>query len=119
MIVRLETDEDLTAALRERRMALALTQEDVEHQVNLAAGHLGKIEHGGKSWGKSILRMTPTLLWLMELYGLKLVLMDAATAEKLTGPAMRHRPRPHLVKSTGAARPLSRRLLFRVTRTPR
>lgn len=118
MIVRIETDEDLTGALRDRRLDMAMTQEDVEHRVNLAAGHLGKIENGGKTWGKSILRMTPTLLWLLELYGLRLVLMDADTADKLTGPAMNYRPRAHAVKATGIARPISKRLLFRLARAP-
>lgn len=118
MIVRIETDEDLTAALRDRRMALGLTQEDVEHRVNLAAGHIGKIEHGGKTWGKSILRMTATLQWLLELYGLSLLIADKDTAAKLTGPAMVHRPRPHLDKAKGEYHPLARRLLFRLHRRP-
>lgn len=119
MIVRMESDEDLLFALRDRRMALGMTQEDVEHRVNLAAGHLGKIEHGGKTWGKSILRMTVTLQWLFELYGLTLLVVDRETAAKLTSPTVLNRPRPHLVKATQTPRPLSRRLLFRVTRAPR
>lgn len=118
MIARIETDEDLTAALKDRRVALGLTQEDVEHRVNLAAGHIGKIEHGGKTWGKSILRMTATLNWLLELYGLTLLIADKETAAKLTGPMMQHRPRPHLNKASGEFHPSAQRLLFRLTRRP-
>lgn len=118
MIIRVETDEDLAFALRERRIDLGLTQEEVEHRVNLTSGHLGKIEHGGKTWGKQILRMTQTLVWLLEVYDLGLVIMDKQTLAKLTGPEIQARLRPHVEKKTGKLRPSSQRLLMRVRRTP-
>jgi transcriptional regulator with XRE-family HTH domain len=93
------TEADMALALADRRREKGQLQEEVEHLVGLTHGHLGKIEAGGKAWGKKPFRirnaqadgesqqspasMTATLFWLLEHYGLRLVLMDEATAETL------------------------------------
>lgn len=118
MIIRIETSEDLTQALRDVRVERGVTQEDVEHAVGLTQGHLGKIEHGGKTWGKLIFRMTMTLTWLLEYYGLSLVLMPSAAAEKLTGPHVQALSRAHLRKRDRHQHPNSQRLHIRMRRAP-
>ncbi len=93
------TEADMALALADRRRDIGQLQEEVEHLVGLTHGHLGKIEAGGKAWGKKPFRirssqaesespqspasMTPTLFWLLQHYGLRLVLMDEETAETL------------------------------------
>lgn len=97
------TEADMALALADRRRGIGQLQEEVEHLVGLTHGHLGKIEAGGKAWGKKPFRirasqaesaqigespqspasMTPTLFWLLQHYGLRLVLMDEATADTL------------------------------------
>lgn len=118
MITRIETSEDLIRALRDARVERGVTQEDVEHAVGLTQGHLGKIEHGGKTWGKLIIRMTATLTWLMEYYGLSLVLMETETAAKLTGPHVQALSRAHLRKRDRRLHPNAQRLHIRLRRAP-
>lgn len=118
LAVRIETDEDLAATLRDVRLARNETQEDVEFKVGLTSGHLGKIEHGGKTWGKQLLRMTITLKWLFEYFGLTLMVVDKETAAMLTGPHIQERLRRHVRKATGEAYPNAQRLMVRLTRRP-
>lgn len=94
------TETDMALALADRRRMIGQLQEEVEHLVGLTHGHLGKIEAGAKSWGKKPFRirnsqvadesspqspasMTPTLFWLLQHYGLRLVLVDEATADAM------------------------------------
>lgn len=78
----IRSELDMTAALRERRLALHLSQEEAEHAVGLTRAHLGKVENGHRPWGKRVFRMTPTLEWLLEYYGASLIFIDAP-AEKV------------------------------------
>lgn len=77
-VIRSETD--LTGALRERRLALHVSQEQVEHDVGLTRAHLGKIENAHRPWGKRVFRMTATFEWLLEYYGQCLVIIDVRPA---------------------------------------
>lgn len=118
LIFRIETDEDLCSALRTARAVRRETQEDVEHRVGLTQGHLGKIEHGGKTWGKRVLRMTMPLKWLLEHYGLTLMIVDQTTAAALTGPVIQHHVRTHMHKPTRTVHPNAFRLAMRLVRRP-
>lgn len=118
LIERIETSEDLIEALKQTRVERGITQEDVEHAVGLTQGHLGKIEHGGKTWGKQIFRMTPTLVWLMEYFNLALVLTDKDTADKLAGPHVQALSRAHLRKRDRQQHPNAQRMLIRLKRGP-
>lgn len=114
----LETERDVNDALTEQRNTLGETQEEIEWRVNLTRGHLGKIEHGSKTWGKRVLRWTPTLPWLLEALGLVIVVMDRDTAEKLSGTVLRSKEVTHREKSTGRQHPTAQKMLIRMTRQP-
>lgn len=118
LIERIESDEDLARALKVRRNQMGVTQEDVEHAVGLTQGHLGKVEHGGKTWGKQVLRMTATLLWLLEYYGLSLMIVDRQTAEIIDPSKIQRHDRCHLRKKTQTQHPNGQRLTVRMTRRP-
>ena len=117
-IRRIDTHEDLGAALREARMACGLTQEEVEHRVGLTGRHLGKIENGSKEWGKSAFKITQTLRWLLEWYGLTFVLMDKRTAALLTGPRIEKLAASYHPRADTRPRPNSQRLTFQIVRFP-
>jgi len=110
------TEVDMSQALSERRADLEMLQEEVEHAVNLTHGHLGKIEAGDKKWGKrpfrinqkavagddqqSPVNVTPTLMWLMEHYKLKLLLVDEETARQVMPVDNQSTIRQHRNKET-------------------
>ncbi|MBI1359854.1 MAG: hypothetical protein GC155_06160 [Alphaproteobacteria bacterium] len=77
MLVVIANERDMHEALRARRRALHITQEEAEHEVGLTRGHIGKIENCKQKWGKHVFRMTPTLEWLLEFYKLRIVVIDA------------------------------------------
>lgn len=65
-------------ALRQRRLTLHLTQEEAEHRIGLTRGHIGKVENSHqRKWGKRAFSMTQTLEWMLECYGLRMVLVEA------------------------------------------
>ena len=69
-------------ALRERRRALHLTQEEAEHRIGLTRGHVGKVENSHRrGWGKRAFSMTYTLECMLSLYHLRLVLIEASDDE--------------------------------------
>ena len=79
MLTVIRSEGDMREALRQRRLTLHLTQEEAEHRVGLTRGHVGKVENSDKrKWGKRAFTMTPTLEWLLECYGLRLVLVEAS-----------------------------------------
>ncbi len=114
----IETEQDVNDALTEQRNALGETQEEIEWRVMLTRGHLGKIEHGTKTWGKRVMRWTPTLPWLLEALGLAIVVMDRETAEKLSGTVLKAKEAKHREKRTGRQHPTAQKLLVRLTRQP-
>ncbi len=118
LIETIDSDEDLARALKSRREQMGVTQEDVEHAVGLTQGHLGKVEHGGKTWGKQVLRMTATLKWLLEYYGLKLMIVDKASAEIIDPTQIQRHDRCHLRKRTQTVHPNAQRLTLRLRRRP-
>lgn len=116
---RLDRPADVFAALRDRRLQLDMTQEFVEHRVNLTHGHLGKIEAGDKSWGKKPISWTGTLNWLLELYGLKLCILTVEEANALMGPDRQARISRHRDKSTREPFPNQGELSITIRRRPR
>ena len=116
------TETDMSHALADRRNDLDLRQEEVEHDVGLAHGHLGKIEAGAKSWGKRPFRIndpvstTPTLMWLMEAYQLKLLLVDENTARQILPVDKQETRQRHRSKETGAEHPNQQRMTISVRR---
>lgn len=125
------TEADMALALADRRREIGQLQEEVEHLVGLTHGHLGKIEAGGKSWGKKPFRirnsqtesespqspasMTPTLFWLLQHYGLRLVLMDEATAESLQ-PNVAMAATTHTERDSRRQMPLQQTMILAVRR---
>lgn len=110
------TEGDMSQALAERRTDLGMLQEEVEHDVHLTHGHVGKIEAGDKTWGKRPFRINPkaavgddpqspvsvtaTLMWLMEHYKLKLLLVDEDTARQVMPVDSQSTLRQHRNKAT-------------------
>ena len=125
------SEADMALALADRRRELGQLQEEVEHLVGLTHGHLGKIEAGGKAWGKKPFRvnknqspenpqspasMTATLFWLMQHYGLKLVLMDADTAEELMGRDVQMSATTHTERDSRREIPVQQQMILSVRR---
>lgn len=120
------TEADMALALADRRREMGQLQEEVEHLVGLTHGHLGKIEAGGKAWGKKPFRirgeslqspasMTPTLFWLLQHYGLRLMLMDEAQAEALQ-PNINLASTTHRERDSRREMPLQQTLIVSVRR---
>lgn len=118
IIERIESNTDLNELMKQIRLVRGETHEDVEHRVGLTRGHLGKIENGEKTWGKQIINMTPTADWLLEAYGLRLLLVDHDTAEALAEPVVKLIARPHRQKETLFEHPTRTRLSLRLSRRP-
>lgn len=79
MLTVIRSEDDMREALRQRRLHLDITQEEAEHRINLTRGHVGKIENWHqRKYGKRVFAMTPTLTWMLECYGLQLVLVEAS-----------------------------------------
>lgn len=115
---RIETQADFIEVLTRRRAQLGMGQEDVEHEVGLAGGHLGKIEHGEKSWGKLIVKIQRTAIWLLEFYGLTIMVVDVETARKLQALKVATHEREHLRKESREPRQKRQRLTVRLVRDP-
>lgn len=79
--------DDLLRALESERQRRGLTTEEVDHYVGLTRGQTCKTENGGKRWGRGSFRMTPTIGWLLEFFGYRLVLMPTAQADGLIADA--------------------------------
>jgi len=124
------SEADMALGLADRRRDIGQLQEEVEHLVGLTHGHLGKIEAGGKAWGKKPFRirsgesdsnpqgpvsMTPTLFWLLQHYGLRLVLVDEATAESLM-PNVNLASTTHTERDSRRALPLTQTMIASVRR---
>ncbi|HAJ45928.1 MAG TPA: hypothetical protein DCL54_05030 [Alphaproteobacteria bacterium] len=125
------TEADMALALADRRREIGQLQEEVEHLVGLTHGHLGKIEAGGKAWGKKPFRirnsqaesespqspasMTPTLFWLLQHYGLRLVLMDEEQAEALQ-PNVNLASTTHRERDSRREMPLQQTMIVSVRR---
>lgn len=127
------SEADMALALADRRRDLGQLQEEVEHLVGLTHGHLGKIEAGGKAWGKKPFRvrnqkpespenpqspasMTPTLFWLLQHYGLRLVLMDEETAQEIAGPNVQMSATTHTERDSRRPMPLHQQAIIAVRR---
>ncbi len=102
----IHSEGDMREALRQRRLTLRLTQEEVEHRIGLTRGHLGKVENGDKRWGKKPFSMTATLEWMLECYGLRLVLVEASDdqLDQLDKVSRERIGKPVIVSSTRARR---------------
>ena len=118
------TEADMSEALAARRQDLGLLQEEVEHRVGLTQGHVGKVEAGDKSWGKrpfrieNPVRMSATLMWLLEAYGLKLLLVDEDTARQLMPADVKATIREHRNKETQEIHPTAGQLVTVMRRRP-
>lgn len=75
--------DDLLRALECERRRRGLSTDEVDHYVGLTRGQTCKTENGGKRWGRGSFRMTPTIGWLLEFFGFRLVLMRAEEADLL------------------------------------
>lgn len=75
--------DDLLRVLEKERIRRKLTAEEVDHRVGLTRGQTTKTENGGKPWGRGSFRMTPTIGWLLEFFGFRLLLVKAEQAEAL------------------------------------
>ena len=106
-------EADMFASLADRRRELGYTAEDVEHAVGLTGGHLGKIENGIKQWGKRPFLMKATIEWLLEHYGLTIVLMPSEEAREMLGPQQTQRLQTHLSKTTRQPQPNGATLMTR------
>jgi transcriptional regulator with XRE-family HTH domain len=114
----IESEEALNRCLGDRRRQLNIPQDELEHTVGLTQGHVGKIEHGGKTWGKMVIRWSPTLNWMLEALGLALVIMDRETAAKLCGDQLRHYDRSHIRKTDKMVHPVKKRMIMKLSRQP-
>lgn len=92
------SSDEFRAAIKARREELGLTGEQLDAIVGLTRGHVGKIEHGDKPWGKRAFRMegapqmTASIDWILDALGLALVLVPRDHVQRLTEAA--HTPEP-------------------------
>lgn len=115
----IDSDEDVATALRKRREDLGLSVQDVQRELGLTDNAAARLEAGGRrSWGRGILRMTLTLMWLLEFYGLQLVLIDKRTANLIAGAHIAERRRPHYEKRSRKNHPIRKKVLMRLVREP-
>jgi transcriptional regulator with XRE-family HTH domain len=84
--------EALSVAIRRRRLALGLTQEDVAFQAGLSVRHYQSLESGGLNPSYLVLRSVADALAI----GISPLVMDAeprrAEAQKSARPRRRQRP---------------------------
>lgn len=77
-----ESDDQLVGLLRGRRTALGLFQPDVDDRAGFPEGYTAKLEAPHRGYGKRCFwGMTDFGRWWLKSLGLRLVLVDAATAE--------------------------------------
>lgn len=103
-----ENDDQLSRLLRGRRLALDITQAELNDRCGFPDAYLGKIEASTRSYGRRVAwGLAQTLFYWMDALGLRLVLMDRESAEALVAqspdPAMDeidHRPYANRERST-------------------
>jgi transcriptional regulator with XRE-family HTH domain len=131
----IQTEADMADAFAKRRLELGYLQEQVEFNIGLTHGHLGKIEAGDKKWGKRPFRidadvigpwlpispvtMSATLIWLLEHYNLKLLLVDKELAEEVLEVDHQHMDRTHRDKASQVTYQNASRMTISKTRRPR
>lgn len=79
------SDEDaLVGLLRGRRMALGISQQELDDRIGCPDGYLAKLEAPHRSYGRrAAWGITQTLTWWLESLGLALVVMSKADADRL------------------------------------
>lgn len=108
----IEDEWRLIALLRGRREALGIGQQELDDRLGFPEAYVAKAEASERSYGKRVIwGMSRFLFYWLEALGLRLVLMDAETAQRLAAddslPALTastHRPYPARRDRCGVAR---------------
>ena len=90
---------DLLRAVREERLRQGITGEAFDDMIGLTRAHSVKVENANKPWGKVAFTFTPTIAWILEALGLRLVLMSADEAGKLVSPEVKSFDDPYNPKT--------------------
>jgi transcriptional regulator with XRE-family HTH domain len=77
----LTSRDQVAAVLRGRRLALGLTQDELNDKIGMTDGYMPKLEAPNRSYGRSVI--SETLFWWLKSLGLAIVVMDRAQAEAL------------------------------------
>ena len=117
--VAIRSEDQLVELLRGRRIDLGLSQDEATFQAGFPDAYVAKLEAPHRKYGKAAVRFIAHSLapWL-EVLGLRLVLMDTATADELIAASEAdpistgaHRPYPDRTRD----RPVETRRVVRMS----